>query len=81
MTSHCANPECAIALRHLQDGRLFQFEIRPKLILDAAETESHGRNLSRGIARTISHFWLCGQCSSTLTLVFDAIRGVKVSPR
>jgi len=81
MTSHCANPDCAIPLRHLRDGRLFQFEIRPKPALGITESPSAERHLARAVARTISHFWLCGQCSSSLTLVFDAIRGVRVSPR
>ena len=81
MTSQCANPECAIPLRHLKDGRLFQFEIRPNFPQDLGDAESTSGHISRAIKRTISHFWLCGRCSSTFTLVFDVMRGIKVSPR
>jgi hypothetical protein len=81
MTSHCANPECSIPLRDLNHGRLFQFEIRPASQRIGTGTDHNLRSLSQSIARTIAHFWLCGQCSSNLTLVFDALQGVKVSPR
>jgi hypothetical protein len=68
----CANPNCAIPLRLLREGRLFQFEIR-----------SQTANSSRpklGRSRATSVFWLCGQCSSKLTLVFDRLKGVITQP-
>jgi len=77
MTSHCANPECATPLHYLRDGRIFQFEVRPGFSKVADDKPM-------GIAekaRRVSHFWLCGHCSSTLTLAFDAIKGVTVRPR
>jgi hypothetical protein len=76
VTSHCANPDCSIPLRYLRDGRLFQFEIRsesPHAMYPFVER--------RRSPRSISHFWLCGQCSSTFTLVFDTLKGVIVKPR
>jgi hypothetical protein len=72
MTDHCANPNCSVPLRRLNDGRLFQFEVKPKF-----EPFEERRRAPRGL----SHFWLCGQCASTLTLGFDALRGVVVKPR
>ena len=68
----CANPDCAVPLRLLREGRLFQFEIR-----------SHIANSSkprRERSHATSVFWLCGQCSSKLTLVFDQLRGVITQP-
>src|SRR5438309_10515484 len=70
MVSNCANPTCSVPLLVLNDGRLFQFEVRPK---------SSDSTVAAGL-RKISHFWLCGQCSSTLTLGFDQLRGVVVQP-
>ena len=75
MTSHCANPECAIPLRYLRDGRIFQFEVRP-----APATPSSNVSAKTG-TRRLSHFWLCGPCASTLTLVFDVLQGIVVRPR
>jgi hypothetical protein len=31
-------------------------------------------------SRSLSHFWLCGECSSKLTLVFDQVKAVVVKP-
>ena len=78
MTSHCANPECATPLMYLREGRIFQFEIRPTAApaAFAANTLSTANKIRR-----VSHFWLCGHCSSTLTLAFDALQGVVVRRR
>jgi hypothetical protein len=72
MTSHCANPDCAVPLRLLKDGRLYQFAVRPQA--PAQELASSGPS------RSVSHFWLCGECSSKLTLVFDQLKAVVVKP-
>ena len=69
MTSHCANPDCAVPLRLLRDGRLYQFEVRPQAPKEPATP-----------SRSLSHFWLCGECSSKLTLVFDQLKAVVVKP-
>lgn len=69
MTSHCANPDCAVPLRLLRDGRLYQFEVRPQAPKVPANSSRH-----------LSHFWLCGECSSKLTLVFDQVKAVVVKP-
>jgi len=76
MTSHCANPNCATPLLGLREGRIFQFEVRPQF---TAGTTSGTRAMVEKI-RQVSHFWLCGRCSSKLTLAFDALKGVIVTP-
>jgi len=57
----------------LKDGRLFQFEVRPQKISPEPASPPNS-------TRTVSHFWLCGECSSKLTLVFDQIKAVVVKP-
>jgi len=59
----------------LRDGRIFQFEIRLQI-----KPEGWRPALSAKLSRTLSHFWLCGQCSPKWTLVFDQLRGVVVKP-
>jgi len=79
MTSHCANPACSIPLGHLRDGRLFQFEVRLRIPIST----DHHKTLPisvRKLPTSLSHFWLCGRCASTLTLVFDALKGVIIKP-
>ena len=80
MTSHCANPACAVPLRLLNNGRLFQFEVRPKASAGDGAADDDSRRTVPGISRKVSHFWLCGQCASQLTLIFDKVRGVVVRP-
>lgn len=73
MVSNCANPACAVPLRYLRDGRLYQFEVRPKSADHQPFPSSKG-------PRKVSHFWLCGECASKLTLVFDQLRAVVLKP-
>jgi hypothetical protein len=70
----CANPACAAPLRYLFDGRLFQFGVR------SHDADSNAHLSTRKLARRVAHFWLCGQCSTTLSLIFDLREGVKVVP-
>jgi len=76
VVSNCANPECAVPFRVLRDGRLFQFEVK---------TSTEGstpvvRIERRRLIRRVWHYWLCGRCSSTLTLAFDRMDGLRVVP-
>jgi hypothetical protein len=56
----------------LRDGRLYQFEVRPQALNEPIASAKPSRSLS--------HFWLCGECSSKLTLVFDQLKAVVVKP-
>ena len=77
MVSNCANPACATPLRYLRDGRLFQFEIKSVAASEALpEVQPSAKKVSRGVW----HFWLCGHCSSNLTLEFDQLKGVTLKP-
>ena len=72
MISKCANPECAVPLRYLRHGRIFRFDI-PSLSFEMSG------NLGRAkIIRKVSHFWLCGHCCQTMTLIFDPVYGAVV---
>ena len=77
MVSNCANPKCGVPLHYLRDGRLFQFEVRAlsEVKSDSAEAAPKRRPL-----RHVWHYWLCGACSSTMTLQFDQLRGLKIMP-
>jgi hypothetical protein len=78
VASQCANPDCRAPLRYLRDGRLFQFEVRA---VDRPGLERLGQSPQKvSRQRQVSHFWLCGQCSLAMTLIFDNVRGVIVIP-
>jgi hypothetical protein len=78
MISCCANPNCSVPLRRLRDGRIFQFEVKGKLA--GGLSQSGGIAAAIRLSRNVSHFWLCGKCSSHHTLIFDQKTGVTVVP-
>ena len=77
MVSQCANPACAAPLRHLREGRLFQFEVRSFSVPGFRQPGETPKG--RG-SRQVTHLWLCGQCSSNLTLTFEQAKGVTLAP-
>ncbi len=67
MIAKCANPSCGAPFRYLREGRIFQVDrdpaghriVGPFLISDS------------GAPHRLEHFWLCGACARTMTLVVD----------
>ena len=81
MLSKCSNPSCSNPFLYLRDGRLFQMEIEesgsePAQLADESAISSPGKRSSR----RLEFFWLCGTCSSTLSLAYKRGVGVKVVP-
>ncbi len=72
MVSKCANPECSATFHYLRDGKVFQLQVE-----SAPPTEPHLLHPSKPPAR-VEHFWLCGLCASTMTLLVDSGKVVAV---
>ncbi len=77
MISKCANPACSTAFHYLRDGRLFRME-----------TPYEGPSASEPLdfregkpVRRVEHFWLCGKCAASLTLIVDRGKVVTVPLR
>jgi hypothetical protein len=72
MLSKCANPSCSAQFIYLREGKLFVMEhsAKPRLKL-------HGPVLAKPASR-LEHFWLCGRCSESFTLIYQAEHGVQV---
>ena len=62
----CANLDCSRPFLYLRAGRLFHF---PR------DREERSQN-----ARAMEAFWLCGQCSETMTLQWRIGEGVIAVP-
>ena len=75
MLSKCANPSCSTPLIYLREGKIFKMEsgLQPQV-------EPRGPMLVKAGTR-LEHFWLCGPCSSQLTLAWDRELGVQVVPK
>jgi hypothetical protein len=61
------NPNCSAPFRYLREGRLFNLEV------PVSSTQP-------GPGRRLERFWLCGECSSTLTVVLKGT-AVLLRPR
>ena len=62
MLSKCANPDCNTTLQYLREGKVFKVESGSDapFLVDQAKS-----------VRRVEHFWLCGPCSESWTLLFD----------
>ena len=65
MLAKCANPYCSTPLVYLREGKIFMIEASLTLVGPKPQNR-------------VEHFWLCGPCSSSMTLTFDQKQGVQV---
>ena len=70
MVSKCANPGCPAAFHYMHEGKLF--------VVD--EHGGDGAGEFRAVPHRLRYFWLCSQCSQTLTVVYDGRGGGRVVP-
>ena len=77
MISKCANPACSAHFRYLHSGKLFRFEreaIEDKEPLLGFDPTLHQHSTG------VEFFWLCENCSATLTLIYRKGLGVSTRP-
>ena len=77
MVAQCVNPSCCAPLHSFSEGRLFQFEV---VSISVAASDDMTQAFDEKPQRQTSHFWLCGQCASSMTLVLEARRGLRIVP-
>ncbi len=65
MLAKCANPECSKPFHYLREGKIFRID------LESVPAGGGGRRPVR-----IEHFWLCGTCSTQMTLLYRKGEGV-----
>jgi hypothetical protein len=63
MLAQCANPSCSALFRYLENGTLFRLESDPWSTTDNRFRE---------------YFWLCRNCSATLSLRLDGNGKIRV---
>lgn len=87
MVSKCANPTCSTPFHYLREGKIFRVEVEVTPLASANETvePSNGNKVpflvARKPARKLEHYWLCGPCSRTMSLLIDKDNGVTVMPK
>jgi hypothetical protein len=75
MLARCVNEGCNRPLYSFTEGRLFQFEI---VSISLAASDDKSAPFDEKPQRETLHLWLCGQCASTMTVVLEPARGVKL---
>lgn len=78
MVSKCANPNCSTPFHYFREGTIFRVEVD-----GSGATRPTGPQLvtSSGKTPRLEHFWLCGRCATTMTLVLERGKGVTAVPR
>lgn len=77
MLSRCANSQCGKPFLKLRDGKLFLVET--DRMKEPGETASPPFVRARQQQRCVEHYWLCDDCATQWTLVFDRERGVTLA--
>jgi hypothetical protein len=88
MVSKCANPACSTPFHYLREGKVFRVEVEvpPPLASENTLEFPNGNKIAFLVAkrkpgRKLEHFWLCGTCAQTMSLLFDKDTGVTVLPK
>jgi hypothetical protein len=88
MVSKCANPACSTPFHYLREGKVFRVEVEvpPPLASEDTIEFPNGNKIpflvaKRKPGRKLEHFWLCGTCAQTMSLLFDKDNGVTVLPK
>ncbi len=77
MPAHCVNPACEITLNSFSDGRLYQFEI---VSISLSANDDMAEHFDEKPQSQTAQFWLCGECSSHMTLLLEPLRGLRLLP-
>ena len=75
MLARCVNESCNRPLHSFSEGRLFQFEV---VSISLAASDENSAPFDEKPQRETVHFWLCGRCAKTYTLVLEPARGLKL---
>ena len=87
MVSKCANPACSAPFHYLREGKVFrvEVEIAPPVTAEDTIELTNGNKMpflvGKKPVRKLEHFWLCGSCSQTMSLLFDKDNGITVMPK
>lgn len=75
MLARCVNEHCNRPLHSFSEGRLFQFEV---VSISLAASDENSAPFDEKPQRETVHFWLCGRCASSYTLVLEPAKGLKL---
>jgi hypothetical protein len=77
MLSRCANSQCCKPFLKLREGKLFLVET--DRVTKPGESAVPPFIRARQQQRCVEHYWLCDDCATHWTLVYDRERGVALA--
>jgi hypothetical protein len=78
MLSQCANRQCCKPFLKLREGKLFLVET--DRVSKPGESAAPPFVRARQQPRHVEHYWLCDDCATEWTLIFDPNLGVALAP-
>ena len=78
MLSRCANNQCCKPFLKLRDGKLFLVET--ERLTKPGQSVAPPFVRARKQQRHVEHYWLCDDCATQWTLIYDKERGVALAP-
>lgn len=78
MLSRCANEQCCKPFLRLRDGKLFLVET--ERLTKPGQPVAPPFVRARQQQRQVEHYWLCDECATKWSLVYDRERGVALAP-
>jgi hypothetical protein len=78
MLSRCANSQCCKPFLRLRDGKLFLVETGRMNKPGEAAVPPFVR--ARQQQRCVEHYWLCDDCATRWTLIYDKANGIALAP-
>ena len=63
MITNCANPKCGVPFRYFRDGKLFVID------RNTHSADSHSCAFDTSSNTDLQHYWLCGTCCKTMSIV------------
>ena len=78
MLSRCANSQCCRPFLKLREGKLFLVET--ERLSKPGESTAPPFVRARRQQRLVEHYWLCDDCATQWTLVYNQTRGIALVP-
>jgi hypothetical protein len=78
MLSHCANSQCRKPFLKLRDGKLFLVEVNR--VSRPGDSPRPAVLRARLQQRSVEHFWLCDECATRWSLIYDRDQGIVLTP-
>lgn len=80
MLSKCANPKCNASFQYLSEGKVYELRYSQQPIVPSLTVNAKLTTTSKKMPQRLERFWLCAECSTTMTLGVDRAQNIVIVP-